>query len=333
MSEIYVSRRSRAVFILDYLKANSDEQHPVDAAELMAAMEEYGLKAERKAIYEDIKALQELGYDIIHTRSQGNGYFIGSRDFETPEVYLLIDAVQSANFITPSKTRKLVGKLQGLVSRAEAREMTGRVCIENRSKCSNEAIYRVINDLNEAISRGNQVRIGYTRNIISSDKLESDTKEMTINPYALLWDSDHYYLIGNNAKYDNLTHLRVDRISSVEILKSKARHFSEVSEYGQRFDTADYAKKTFNMFGGELQRIDLECDIKLLDQMIDRFGADIMIRHENGAPTFRFSTDAIVSEGLVGWLMQFGGRVRVLSPKSLKTDVAERINELKEAYK
>ena len=333
MSNIYISRRTRAVFILDYLKSNSDELHPVDAAELMKAMEANGFVAERKAIYEDIKALQDLGYDIIHTHASGNGYFIGSREFETPEIGLLIDAVQSADFITPSKTRKLVGKLQGLISRFEAEEMTGRVCIENRSKCSNEAIYRVINDLNEAISSARQIKIGYTRNVIVSNKLENDTKEMIINPYALLWDSDHYYLIGNNKKYDNLTHLRVDRICSVEILKSKARHFSEVSEYKQRFDIADYAKKTFNMFGGELQRIDLECDIKLLDQMIDKFGDKIMIRHESGSNEFRFSTEAMVSEGLIGWIMQFGGRVRVLSPKSLKSSVAERIIELETAYK
>lgn len=333
MSNIYISRRSRAVFILDYLKINSDECHPVDATELMRVMEAHGFTAERKAIYEDIKALQDLGYDIIHTHASGNGYFIGSRDFETPEVQLLIDAVQSADFITPSKTRKLVKKLQSLVSRFEAEEMTGRVCIENRSKCSNEAIYRVINDLNDAIIDEKQVKIGYTRNVLSSDKLEKETREMVINPYALLWDSDHYYLIGNNKKYDNLTHLRVDRISSVEVLKSKARHFSEVSEYKQRFDTADYAKKTFNMFGGELQRIDLECDLKLLDQMIDKFGENIMIRHDSDSDEFRFSTEAIVSDGLVGWLMQFGGRVRVLSPKSLKLSVAERIEELEDAYK
>lgn len=332
MNDMCLSRRSRAVFILDYLKKNSDEQHPVDAAELVRAMEALGFNSERKAIYEDIKALQDMGYDIIHTYDFGNGYFIGTREFEIPEIYLLIDAVQSASFISPSKTRGLVSKLQGMVSRHEADSMLGRVCIENRGKCSNEAVYRVINDLNEAIFRTRQVEIGYTRHILSGGGLDSETKEMTVNPYALMWDSDHYYLIGNNAKYDNLTHLRIDRISSVKILKTEARHFGEVSEYAQRFDTADYARKTFNMFGGELQRIDLECDVSLLDQMLDKFGTEIMIRHESDAPSFRFSTDAIVSDGLVGWLMQFGGRVKVLSPKTLKSNVAARIDELKKAY-
>ena len=139
-------------------------------------------------------------------------------------------------------------------------------------------------------------------------------------------------MIGNNAKYDNLTHLRIDRIGKVKILDVEARHFSEVSEYSQRFDTADYARKTFNMFGGELCRIDLECDEKLLDQMLDQFGNDIFIRKADEGK-FRFSADALISEGLIGWIMQFGGRVKVISPETLKNDVAAKLLELSKVYK
>ncbi len=327
-----VSRRSRAVFILDYLKKNSDEEHPVDTAELLQELEKEGLVAERKAIYEDIKALCDLGHDIIKTNAQGRGYFIGSREFEIPEVSLLIDAVQSAGFISPSKTKKLISKLEGLLSKNQAENYCDRVFIENRSKCTNEGIYRIISDINEAIKRNKQIEITYSKNTLSGDKLTVENKEMVINPYALLWDSDHYYLIGNNVKYDNLTHLRVDRISKIRVVNKQRRHFSEVSEYKYRFDVADYARKTFNMFGGELCRIDLECDIKLLDQIIDRFGSEIFLRHFDGEKSFRFSTDALISEGLVGWLMQFGGRVKVLSPKSLKEDVLNRIRELEKSY-
>ena len=153
-----------------------------------------------------------------------------------------------------------------------------------------------------------------------------------VNPYALWWESDHYYLIVNNPKYPNLIHLRVDRIESVERSNHRWRHFSEVSDYKQRFDIADYAKKTFNMFGGEKCRIDLECSEEFLDQILDRFGTGIFIRREKARKVFRFSTEAHISEGLIGWLMQVGGRVKVLSPESLKNDVSKRVKELNYIY-
>lgn len=327
-----VSRRSRIVFILDYLKRNSDENHPVDAQELLRALEENGLSAERKAIYEDIKALALLGYDIIKSGGNNRGYFIGEREFEIPEINLLMDAVQSADFISENKTRRLLSKLQNFVSRFEADGLKNRVFVENRSKCSNEAVYRIISDINEAISANNQIEIEYAKTQLQGNKLTNTSKKMIVNPYALVWDADRYYLIGNNAKYDNLTNLRVDRIKSLKILATKMRHFSEVSEYSQRFDVADYSRKTFNMFGGELCRIDLECDVELLDQIIDRFSNVIMIRHFDGEKTFRFSTEAHVSDGLVGWIMQFGGKIKVLSPESLKNDVKEKISCLARVY-
>ena len=87
------------------------------------------------------------------------------------------------------------------------------------------------------------------------------------------------------------------------------------------------------MFGGEKQRIDLECKIELLDQITDRFTNGIFIRHSGNEPTFRFSTDALVSDGLVGWLMQFGGDIKVLSPETLKQRVLADAEKLIEVYK
>ena len=51
----------------------------------------------------------EFGVDIVKDRRVQNQYHVASRHFEAPEVRLLIDAVQSARFITPAKSRGLVG--------------------------------------------------------------------------------------------------------------------------------------------------------------------------------------------------------------------------------
>lgn len=325
--------RLRLLKVLEILKSKSDKEHPVSAAEILDELSKYGVEAERKAIYRDIEALKEAGFDIQKTSTSKKGFYLVSSGFEMPEISLLTDAVQSAGFIPKKKTEQLMQKLQSLVSCHQAAELKNRICIENRSKSGNEELYKNIELLNVAITKQLQVKVKYVRNKLEGTKITANIKEMVINPYALLWEADHYYLIGNNKKYDNLTHLRVDRIAEVTVTKEKCRHFSEVSEYSQRFDTADYSRKAFNMFGGENCRIDLECDVKLLDQITDRFTGDIFIRHSDGEPTFRFTTEALISNGLVGWLMQFGGDIKVLSPETLKQSVLEKAQKLTEIYK
>ena len=324
--------RLRFLKVLEILKKQTDRLHPMSSAEIINELERYDIQAERKAVYKDIEALQELGFNVVKTGTPKRGFYLDDIDFQMPEVSLLIDAVQSAGFIPKKRTEQLVLKLQGLLSVHQAAEIKSRVCIENRSKSANESVYDIIELLSSAISQRQQVKVKYTKQKLNGTRLVASIKEMTINPYALLWESDHYYLIGNNVKYDNLTHLRVDRIASAELLKSAARHFSEVSEYSQRFDVADYARKTFNMFGGEKCRIDLECNVELLDQITDKFTEGIFIRHFDDESTFRFTTDALISDGLVGWLMQFGGDIKVLSPESLKQSVISKAKTLSEIY-
>ncbi len=325
--------RQRLLTVLRFLTQNSDSEHPVSSGDILNELKHCGIESERKSVYRDISALQEFGIDIRLTGTPKRGYYLATRDFELPEVSLLVDAVQSAGFIPRKSTEKLVKKLQTLVSIHEAEELKSRVCIDNRLKSRNESVYDAIDVLNEAIKKKRKVRIQYAKNYLDGTKLIAKTKEMVISPYALLWEADRYYLIGNNKKYDNLTHLRVDRITEVTIMRESWRHFSEVSEYSQRFDTADYSRKTFNMFGGEMQKVDLECKIDLIDQITDRFTDGIFIRHGKSEPTFRFSTDVIISDGLVGWLMQFGGDIKVLSPESLKNRVLADAENLIKLYK
>lgn len=324
--------RLRLLRVLELLKAKSDKEHPLSASEILDELKKYGIEAERKAVYRDIEALKLCGCDIVRTASVKKGYYLASREFALPEIRLLTDAVLSAGFIPKKSTEQLVNKLQGLVSVYQADEIRGSVCIENRSKSENRSVYDTIEQLNTAIINKRKIRVKYAKSRLCGTALTTVTKDMLISPYALMWEADHYYLIGNNAKYDNLMHLRVDRIAQVAETNEPWRHFSEVSEYSQRFDTADYARKTFNMFGGEKCRIDLECKVELLDQITDKFTEGIFIRHAEGEQSFRFSTEALISDGLVGWLMQFGGDIRVLSPETLKKEVLEKAKKLTDAY-
>lgn len=330
--EARIGSKLKILYIVDILRKFSDEENPINASEICEKLAEYGIKAERKAIYDDIENLVFYGYDIIKTRSPRAGYFLASREFELPEIYLLTDAVQSADFITPKKTRELVSKLEAMMSKEQARARENSIYIEYKNKCDNEEIYFSIDTLRQAIDSGKKVTLKYrTRQIDDNRKITVNEREFKLSPYALIWMKDHYYLVCNNEKYDNLMHLRLDRMKSVRCLDEKFRHFSEVCDYKDRFDTADYALKTFNMFGGELCEIELSCSSRILEQAIDRFGDKIHIIGA-GDGRFSFRTKGLISDGLVGFIMEFGGDIEVISPQSLRDMIGEKISLLEKMY-
>ena len=50
---------------------------------------------------------------IIATRGRAGGYQLAHREFELPELKLLVDAVQSSKFLSVKKSRELIRKLEG----------------------------------------------------------------------------------------------------------------------------------------------------------------------------------------------------------------------------
>lgn len=202
----------KTLLIYNILEKYSDEEHPLSTTDLISMLEEKGVKCERKSIYADIAALNDIGCDIITVTSPKRGFFMASRTFEIPEVMLLIDAVSSAGFITPKKTASLIEKLETLVSVEQAKTMKSQVYVDTScAKCDNEEIYIIIDRLNNAIADEKKVKFVYRRRSVDVQNRKKHTeKTFTVSPYALIWKDDHYYLVCNNQKYDNLMNLRID---------------------------------------------------------------------------------------------------------------------------
>lgn len=324
-------QKIRILFVLDILKRLSDEAHPITAEDICAELEKLGLEAERKAIYADISALGEYGFDIIKS-GYPRGFFLGAREFEEPEIYILADAVRTAKFISPVKTRELVGKLDSFLSVSRRAQREARVYFSADTKCENEEIFYSIDKISGAVASGKKIEFDYVSRRLSDDRTaEKAVKHMKISPYALVWRDDHYYVLGNYEKYDNIIHLRLDRIHSVEITKEKSRHFSEVSAYKDTFDVADYTEKLFSMHGGRVEEIELFCSADMTEQVFDRFGESIFIKNvsKNG---FGFSVKAAVSEALVTWVMNYGSKIRVISPQELVQMVTDRAKAVLDMY-
>lgn len=327
------STKIKTLLIYRYLRKFSDEDNPLSSAELIDMLKKDGIECERKSIYADVKALNEIGCEVVSTVTPKRGFYLASREYEPPEVRLLVDAVKSAAFITPEKTRSLISKLRGLLSVNQAAALSPQVYLEGANKCDNEEIYYIIDMLDEAISAKQQVRFKYrTRKIDKENKKSYTTKVFVVSPYALIWKDDRYYLVCNKDSHDNLMNLRLDRIRNITPLDTPARPVCECSEYKGEFDPADYSSKMFNMFSGRVDTVTLRCHLDLREQILDRFGTSVPL---TAVDIWHFETnvEAAVSDGFVSWIMQFGDRIKVMQPQYLADMVCEKARKITEVYK
>ncbi len=325
-------QKLRLIYLIEILKKHSDEEHPLNATQIAEKLLEYDIEAERKTVYDDLSALEDAGYDIIKTTTPKKGWFMGDREFEVPEIYLLSDVVRSAKIISPKKTREILAKLNSMLSSHQVKKRENAVYFGAVDKTDNEMLYYNIDRISYAIENSLQIRITYASRSFDDDRqIKKKPRLVTVNPYALTWKDDHYYLIGNHPKYDNLMHLRLDRMSDVEFTGDEYKHFSEVSPYKDYFDTQDYVKKLFGMHTGDVTELEFRANRKISEQVFDRFSQNIFIKNLT-EDEFSFSVNAVISDALVTWIMNYGTDLRVLKPQSLIDMITKRANEVLSNY-
>lgn len=268
-------QKLKMLYLTKIFSEETDERHALTMSEIISKLQEYDVNADRKTLYMDFEELRDYGLDIIREQHGRNTfYFLGSRDFELPELKLLVDSVQSAKFITEKKSRALIRKLEALVSKHEAKHLQRQVLISGRVKTMNESVYYNVDKLHEAITAGRQIRFQYYLwNVNKEMELRNNSAWYHISPWAFIWDNEYYYLIGYNSDNQNIKHFRVDKMLKITLI-DKARDGKEAFS---AFDIARYSKSVFGMFGGVETRVTLEAEDTMAGVLIDRFGKDITI--------------------------------------------------------
>ena len=323
-----VNQKQKLLFLLDYLRQNTDETHTVTTPQIIDHLAANGIRAERKSIYNDIQTLCDYGYDIIRTEGAHAGYRIADRTFELPEVKLLVDLVQSSKFITTKKSRQLIGKLEQLVSKNDAKKLQRQVVVADRNKTSNEKIYYSVDVIHSAIAENRQIRFHYFDwNVRKEMQLRKDGRFYQVSPWLLTWDDENYYLIAYDDRSRDIRHYRVDKMLKIE-LTAESREGKE--QFGS-FDVAAYSRKTFGMFAGEDETVTLICEDALTGVMIDRFGKEVAMRRYDET-RIRVRVSVAVSRQFFGWLAGLGAAVRIESPESVVREYREYLETILKTY-
>ena len=135
-------QKLRTLYLMEILLERTDDEHMLNASELCTILDqEYGISTDRRTIYTEMEVLDKFGLDIQQKKGKCPGYYIGARDFELPELKLLVDAVQSSKFITEKKSKELIQKLEKLCCKSDADMLSKYVFIVNRPKTENETVY------------------------------------------------------------------------------------------------------------------------------------------------------------------------------------------------
>ena len=316
--------KKRLLMLIKLLQDHTDEDHPVSTRDIMAYYKENGLSSDRKTLDADIKLLQEQGFDLIKIKSSPNKYYIASREFELPELKLLIDAVQSSRFITEKKSRELSKKLAGLTSAEQAKELDRHTGVNGRVKSTNEKQLYTVDTITKAINEKKKIRYQYQEYDGKKRKvLRNDGEVYVLSPYMLYWNEDFYYVVGYSDKRECITAFRVDRIVNIETTDEKA------VKKPKGFKVSDYSSSIFGMYSGPEAEVELECRNELMKYIIDRFGEKIKVRPtENG--TFLTTVNVELSPVFYGWVFQFRGGIKIKGPRDAVAEICEMCKKVSE---
>lgn len=289
-------QKLRTLRLMEILMERTDDTHMLNASELCTILDqEYGISTDRRTIYTEMEILDKFGLDIHQKKGKNPGYYIGARDFELPELKLLVDAVQSSKFITEKKSKELITKLEKLCCRTDAAMLSKYVFIVNRSKTENETVYYNVDYIHTAIYENKEI--------------------------------ENYYLVAYDAEPGIIKHYRVDKMQNTEILETDRKG----EDSFQNFDLAAFAKKTFGMYGGVDAEVTLECKNELSGVVIDRFGYDVWLITQ-GEDHFKTRVLVSVSPQFFGWVTGIGSGIKITGPDNVKAEYKAYLQNVLENY-
>ncbi len=322
------NQKLKLLFLLRYLMQHSDEEHPVSMAQIIEELARNGISAERKSIYDDVESLRLFGIDIVQLKGKNGGYYIGERDFELPELKLLVDSVQSSKFITQDKTCKLIKKIENLASAYDGQLLQRQVYVTNRVKSMNESIYYAVDVISDAITQNKKIKYQYFEyNVAKERVLRHNGDFYQVSPFALIWDDENYYMLAWDSAAEKMKHYRVDKMQKVSLTDDERDGIKEF----EKVDMSAYTKTVFGMFGGNEQKVKLRFANHLVGAVLDRFGRDTIII-KDGEEHFTVTVSVVVSPQFFGWVFGFGKDIEILSPEDVHIEMKKQAEDICKNY-
>lgn len=320
-------RKIKLLKLLELLRSDSDEQHPMTTSQICAHLDEMGIICDRRTLSKDIALLNEQGYEIMDTTvGHEKGYYVEDRSFSIPELKILIDAVQASTFITKKKTAELVEKIAVLGGSHRAEILKSNIVNFKTAKHSNEQIFYNVDALEQAIDQQKKVLFRYfDLNEHAQKVYRRDGHRYVVEPIALVFNEDNYYMLCYSSRHQKTSTYRVDRMESVQVLQEAITDTAILLKDA----IGPYTEQVFKMYAGEAVDIVIEFSDNLIGVVFDKFGEDTKMMR-CGEHKCVATVKVQISPVFWGWLFQFAGEMKLLSPESLVQEYKTRAKTVTE---
>lgn len=315
VSVAYSSKaKIKVLYLWKILQEETDAEHGLTMAQIIARLAEYGVPAERKSVYNDIKALREFDVDVRAYQRNPVEYAIVRRDFTLDELMLMADAIQSCRAITEHQAEMLITNIKQLASNYEQEQLGRRIHVAGRVKSKSESVLRTVDRIHDALRERCKIEFTYRRiGIDGQPHVAKEGKKHCVTPVGISYEDGFYYLTAWDAAHGNMAEYRLDRMADVQMLEDeRADRNSEIASYGREAGGA----VTFGRFGGEEVVATFSALPDKVGILIDRFGgAAAFLEPKDGRARARVKV--CKSEQFYGWIASMGKTVLIEAPASL----------------
>ena len=296
------SKQTLIFRLYQVLSGYSDADHPLTQQKIIDILsDEYDLVVERKAIGRNVSYLKEMGFEI---EGDKKGIYLASRLFENAELRLLIDSVLSSSHINATYSKQLIDKLILLGGKYFKAHVKHVYSVRDWNKTQNRDLFLNVDLVDEAIENEKQLIFAY-------NKMGADKK---------LPRPAHH----------KVAFYRMDKITDMQISDDVRTPLKSVPGYKNGIDYKELSTARPYMFADKPERIVIKLPERLIDDIIDWFGAEINVKsNESGILTVEIVASP---NAMQFWAMQYGTYAEIIEPQSLREKIKERLTKMQENY-
>ena len=321
-------QKIKLIKLYEFLRRETDEDHHISRVELCRKLNEMGISSNVRTLSLDIEVLTSNGFEIMsYLKDKEKFYYVPEHELTIPEIKIIIDALQAASFVTEKKTAELVEKVAALGGSHKAELLMKNMVCFNTRKHTNETVFYTVDSIEDAIIRRKKIEFNYFHLDEKAERAYVTTptgkkKRYYVEPVALVFNEDNYYLMAYSKKYPGKTaSYRIDRMDSVEVVEDSTMSEEAIAKIA---GVAEFTEQAFKMFSGEPEDVVLQFDKTLIGPVFDKFGENTPMMPVNDT-TCAATVHVQIAPTFFGWLAQFGGKMQVLSPSSVVMRFKEHI--------
>lgn len=318
------NQKQKLLALLRILQTETDAGQGLTMPQIIERLSQCGYPAERKAVYRDIQAFVEAGFDVRKLPTRPVQYALVRTELDFDDVMMLIDIAQASPFLTDRKANSLVKSLKQLVSERQGKQLARRVHVRGRIRNQNESVLHNVDAIHQALKDKRMVEFLYfSYGTDLTRRARHEGKRYLVTPVKVIYSDGNYYLAAYVGESEQIRNYRIDRMEIVQVSKHPAARNALIANY----DVGDFEYMSFGMYSGEPVSVTLRAAAPMMDAVVDRFGRDVTITKA----TEEYA-DVLVnvqkSPQFFGWVAGLDGGVTIHTPRKLAAEYKEWLQKL-----